>query len=97
MYKRQVLLDGSPPTLGAYLLRWLLILVDTEILTPLVAIITIAANGKGQRIGDIAAGTTVVKTTKRVTLSQVAVSYTHLDVYKRQLPAWAASSTASLI
>ena len=68
---RVVLLDGSPPTLGAYLLRWLLILVDTEILTPLVAIITIAANGKGQRIGDIAAGTTVVKTTKRVTLSQV--------------------------
>lgn len=68
---RVVLLDGSPATLGAYLLRWLLILVDTEILTPLVAIITIAANGKGQRIGDIAAGTTVVKTTKRVSLSQV--------------------------
>jgi hypothetical protein len=37
----------------------------------LVAIITIAANGKGQRVGDIAAGTTVIKTTKRVSLSQV--------------------------
>jgi hypothetical protein len=68
---RVVLLNGNQPTLGAYILRWLLILVDTELLTPLVAIITIAANGKGQRIGDIAAGTTVIKTIKRVTLNQV--------------------------
>lgn len=68
---RVVLLNGNQPTLGAYILRWLLILVDTELLTPLVAIITIAANGKGQRVGDIAAGTTVIKTTKRVTLNQV--------------------------
>lgn len=68
---RVVLLNGNQPTLGAYILRWLLILVDTELLTPLVAIITIAANGKGQRVGDIAAGTTVIKTTKRVSLSQV--------------------------
>jgi uncharacterized RDD family membrane protein YckC len=68
---RVVLLNGNQPTLGAYILRWLLILVDTELLTPLVAIITIAANGKGQRVGDIAAGTTVIKTVKRVHLSQV--------------------------
>lgn len=68
---RVVLLNGNQPTLGAYILRWLLILVDTELLTPLVAIITIAANGKGQRVGDIAAGTTVIKTIKRVTLNQV--------------------------
>lgn len=68
---RVVLLNGNQPTLGAYILRWLLILVDTELLTPIVAIITIAANGKGQRVGDIAAGTTVIKTIKRVNLSQV--------------------------
>ncbi|MEI7582046.1 RDD family protein [Runella sp.] len=68
---RVVLLNGNQPTLGAYILRWLLIIIDTEILTPLVAIITIAANGKGQRVGDIAAGTTVIKTIKRVNLSQV--------------------------
>ncbi|MFN8349068.1 MAG: RDD family protein [Spirosomataceae bacterium] len=68
---RVVLLNGNQPTLGAYILRWLLILADTELLTPLVAIITIAANGRGQRLGDIAAGTTVIKTVKRVSLSQV--------------------------
>lgn len=68
---RVVLLNGNQPTLGAYILRWLLILIDTELLTPLVAIIAIAANGKGQRVGDIAAGTTVIKTVKRVSLNQV--------------------------
>lgn len=68
---RVVLLDGNQPTLGAYILRWLLILVDTELLTPLVAILTISVGGKGQRVGDIAAGTTVIKTIKRVSLSQV--------------------------
>lgn len=68
---RVVLLDGNPPTLGAYIRRWLFILIDTDLLTPLVAIIAIAANSKRQRIGDIAAGTTVIKTIKRVTLDQV--------------------------
>ncbi|MFN4146192.1 MAG: RDD family protein [Runella sp.] len=68
---RVVKLDGSKPTLSAYLLRWLLIIVDSQLLTPLVAIVAVAASGKGQRIGDIAAGTTVVKTTKRVSLQQV--------------------------
>jgi len=68
---RVVLLDGNQPTLGSYILRWLLILIDTEILTPLVAILTISVGGKGQRVGDVAAGTAVIKTTKRVTLSQV--------------------------
>jgi len=71
MNVRVVRLDGNKPTLSAYLLRWLLLIVDTGIFTPIVAIIAIAANGKGQRIGDIAAGTTVIKTTKRVQLSQV--------------------------
>jgi hypothetical protein len=36
-----------------------------------VAIITIAINGKGQRVGDIAAGTAVVKTKRKISLDQV--------------------------
>ncbi len=68
---RVVMLDGSQPGIGAYLLRWLMRLVDTRILNGLVAVIAIAANGKGQRIGDLAAGTTVVKLTAKVALHQV--------------------------
>ena len=61
---RVVRLDGTPPRLGDYFLRWLLRLVDLYLpfAGGLVAIITIAVNGKGQRLGDLAAGTTVVST-----------------------------------
>lgn len=54
-----VRLDGTAPTLGDYLLRWLLRIVDLQF-GGLVAVITIAANGRGQRLGDLAAGTTVI-------------------------------------
>ena len=53
-------LDGTAPHLSDYLLRWLLRIIDTGIGGGLVAIVTIAANGRGQRLGDLAAGTTVV-------------------------------------
>lgn len=69
---RVVMLDGSPPNLGAYLIRWLFRLIESPVfLAGIVPLITVAANGRGQRIGDIAAGTTVVKLTRPVTLAHV--------------------------
>jgi uncharacterized RDD family membrane protein YckC len=62
MQLRVMRLDGTAPRLGDYFLRWLLRIVDTSLpgIGGLVAIITIAASGKGQRLGDMAAGTTVI-------------------------------------
>jgi uncharacterized RDD family membrane protein YckC len=62
MSLRVMRLDGTAPRLGDYFLRWLLRIVDTSLpgIGGLVAIITIAASGKGQRLGDMAAGTTVI-------------------------------------
>jgi uncharacterized RDD family membrane protein YckC len=62
MQLRVMRLDGTAPRLGDYFLRWLLRIVDTglPLVGGLVAIITIAAGGKGQRLGDMAAGTTVI-------------------------------------
>lgn len=57
---RVVRLDGTAPRVGDYLLRWLLRLVDFGFGGGIVAIVTIAINGKGQRLGDLAAGTTVI-------------------------------------
>lgn len=59
---RVMRLNGTAPQLGDYLLRWLLRIVDLGLFSGMVAVITIALNGKGQRLGDLAAGTTVVKT-----------------------------------
>ena len=53
-------LDGTAPSIGDYLLRWLLRIIDFQF-AGLVAIISIAASQRGQRLGDMAAGTTVVK------------------------------------
>ena len=62
---RVVRLDGTAPRLGDYLLRWLLRIVDFGFGGGAVAIITIAINGKGQRLGDMAAGTTVISVRPR--------------------------------
>ncbi|MBC7570879.1 MAG: RDD family protein [Spirosoma sp.] len=69
---RVVMLDGSQPGLGAYLLRWVLRIVESvPFFWGIVPIITVAANGKGQRLGDIAAGTSVVKLKPAVLLTDV--------------------------
>lgn len=67
-----VRLDGTPPTIGDYLLRWLFSFVDF-LFSGAVAVVVIATNGKGQRIGDIVAGTSVVKLAehKNITAQEV--------------------------
>lgn len=55
-----VRLDGTSPSLGNYLMRWVLRPVDI-LLYGSVAILCILIGGRGQRLGDMAAGTTVVK------------------------------------
>jgi uncharacterized RDD family membrane protein YckC len=62
-------LDGSKPTFGNYLIRWVLRLIDITLASGSVALLTILLNGKGQRLGDLAAGTTVISERKRVTIN----------------------------
>jgi uncharacterized RDD family membrane protein YckC len=56
-----VRLDGTPPTIGNYVIRWLFRLIEIDFLSGAVAVVAIAVGGKGQRIGDLAAGTAVIK------------------------------------
>lgn len=65
--------DGSQPSIGDYLLRWLFRIIDCGIGSGSVAIIFILFNGKGQRLGDIAAGTTVVRTYRRTSLEDIRI------------------------
>ncbi|MBP8823255.1 MAG: RDD family protein [Flavobacteriales bacterium] len=59
-------LDGGQPGLGHYLLRWMLRLIDSLFF---IGAVVILFNGKGQRIGDIAAGTTVISLKRRGSLA----------------------------
>ena len=56
-----VRLDGTPPAIGDYLMRWIFSFIDFYFLSGAVAVVVIAVGGKGQRLGDIVAGTSVVK------------------------------------
>lgn len=67
---RVVKLDGSKPTFSSYLLRWMLNFIDFSLSSGSVAVVTILINGKGQRLGDLAAGTTVISEKKRVNIAQ---------------------------
>ncbi|HHC79984.1 MAG TPA: RDD family protein [Flavobacteriia bacterium] len=76
---RVVKIDGSKPTFGSYLLRWMLRLIDIDFATGSVALLTILLNGKGQRLGDLAAGTTVISEKKRITIEDTLVTDIPLD------------------
>ena len=60
MKTRVVKADGTTPTLGAYLLRWLIFIVDGPLLGYM-GILVIAITKNHQRLGDLAAGTMVIK------------------------------------
>jgi len=64
-----VKIDGTQPNFGSYLIRSMLRLIDVNLFTSVVAIVTIAATEKSQRLGDIAAGTTVIKLNSNISLS----------------------------
>ena len=70
MKLRVVKLDGSKPGFGSYFVRWLMRIVDISITSGGVAIVSILISDKGQRLGDMAAGTTLISEKKRVNLSQ---------------------------
>lgn len=59
MHIRVVKTDGTQPTLGNYALRWLLLMVDMWFYA--VGAIFIITTKRRQRIGDMAAGTMVIK------------------------------------
>jgi uncharacterized RDD family membrane protein YckC len=81
-----VRLDGTQPTIGDYLLRWIFGLVDFYILSGALAIIVIATGGKGQRIGDIVAGTSVVKLIAHREITASEVFITPEDTYVATFP-----------
>jgi len=68
MNLRVVKLDGSKPDFANYFVRWALRIIDVSLTSGGGAVLTILIRGKGQRLGDIAAGTTVISEKKRVSL-----------------------------
>lgn len=62
--------DGSRPDVGQFFVRWAGLLID-GIAFGLVGLVSIWVTKRGQRIGDLAAGTVVVSQPRHVTLPHV--------------------------
>lgn len=65
---RVVKLDGTKPGFSSYFIRWILRILDITLTSGGIAVFTILIRGKGQRVGDIAAGTTVISEKRKVFL-----------------------------
>jgi len=92
MQIKVVRLDGAQPTLGNHVTRWLMRIIDiyfppvcSLIGNGLVAMIAVATNPKGQRLGDMAAGTTVITLKRRITLAHTRMPETDAQ-YKPMYP-----------
>ncbi|MDQ1771153.1 RDD family protein [Labilibaculum sp. A4] len=60
--------DGSAPTFLNYLIRWMFRLVDISLTYGICGILCIVIGEKGQRLGDILAKTTVIRTKRKVSI-----------------------------
>ena len=76
---RVISIDGNQPHIGQYLIRWLFRIVDTMMSSGLVAILTIALSEKAQRVGDMLAGTTVVRTVRKTRIDDTLFMETEED------------------
>jgi len=78
---RVVMADGSSPSAGALLLRWMLIPVDVYL--SCLGLLFIICTRKNQRIGDLAAGTMVIKKPdmSRMRLSLSEFGYARRDYH----------------
>jgi uncharacterized RDD family membrane protein YckC len=65
-------LDGAQPRFSQYLLRWLFRVVDFLIIEPgLIALTVAAVSEKPQRIGDMVAGTMLIRTSPRTQMNNI--------------------------
>ena len=65
-------LDGGQPTIGQYMLRWLFRIVDFTLTSGMCAVISTSVSKNCQRVGDMVAGTTLIKTTSRTQIEAIA-------------------------
>lgn len=82
MKLRVVMKDGSTPSLGAYLLRWLLFIIDGP-LVAFIGVLIIIVTRHHQRIGDLAAGTLVIRLDSYKKVSVTLDEFAHLEPHYR--------------
>ncbi|MCK5400439.1 MAG: RDD family protein [Flavobacteriaceae bacterium] len=81
---RVVKFDGSKPGFANYFVRWILRIIDIVLSSGGVAVLAILIRGNGQRVGDIAAGTTVISEKVKITINDTILK----EVPKDYIPTY---------
>ncbi|MES2515549.1 MAG: RDD family protein [Bacteroidota bacterium] len=76
-----VKLDGTQPGISSYVLRSILRIIDLQLFSGVIGLITVVVSDNSQRLGDMAAGTTVIKLGPKTTLRDT-ILYRQVDNYK---------------
>ncbi len=79
MKMRVIKLDGYQASFGDYLIRWLFRIVEISIGNGIIALIAIIANSKNQRLGDMAAGTSVISLKNKVNINHTILQEVNDD------------------
>ena len=79
MKLKVIALDGSQVTLSNYLLRWLIRPLDIMFTLGGAAVLSIVMSDKGQRLGDMAAGTSLISLKSGTTLDDTLFMFTDED------------------
>lgn len=74
-------IDGTQPGIGSYLIRSLFRIIDIQLFNGLVALISVAVSEKSQRLGDMAAETTVIRLGSKISLRDT-ILYKQVSNYK---------------
>lgn len=64
-----VKIDGYQASFPEYLIRWFFRLVDLMIFNGLIAVISVSTSSRSQRLGDMAAGTSVITLKNKINIS----------------------------
>lgn len=64
-----VKIDGYQAGFGDYLMRWFFRLVDISIFSGVIALVAVVSSKKGQRLGDMVAGTAVITLKNKINIS----------------------------
>jgi len=67
-----VSLDGGQASIGQYFIRWVFRIADFTLTGNLLGFISVAVSQKKQRIGDLVAGTTLIRTVQATKIEHIA-------------------------
>lgn len=80
-----VKIEGYQSSFGDYLIRWLFRMIDIVILSGVVAFVSVVLSKKSQRLGDMAAGTSVITLRNNINISSTILEEINND-YKPTYP-----------